>query len=149
MSKFRIDTLDTSSDALLDSCATLIVNAFADHERYNLDRVRSELRCDDPVYYRRFFIAVENSQIIALGGVKAADWASKTHILYLSAVSPEKRGRGIGRALIKARLDWLKTTFKSGRILVSATKTRRFRDLGFRELRNGNIDGKHLMLARF
>jgi GNAT superfamily N-acetyltransferase len=134
---------------LLDSCATLIVNAFADHERYNLDRVRSELRCDDPVYYRRFFIAVENSQIIALGGVKAADWASKTHILYLSAVSPEKRGRGIGRALIKARLDWLKTTFKSGRILVSATKTRRFRDLGFRELRNGNIDGKHLMLARF
>ncbi|HLO62030.1 MAG TPA: hypothetical protein VK165_03610 [Azonexus sp.] len=47
------------------------------------------------------------------------------------------------------RLDWLQASFKSGRILVSATKTRRFRDLGFRELRNGRIDGKHLMLRRF
>jgi predicted N-acetyltransferase YhbS len=149
MAKFRIDTLDTSSDALLDTCAKLIVNAFADPERYNLDRVRRELCCDDPVFYRRFFVAIEDGQIVALGGVKAADWASRTHILYLSAVSPAKRGQGIGRALIKARLDWLQTTFKSGRILVSATKTRRFRDLGFRELRNGNIDGKHLMLRRF
>lgn len=149
MAKFRIDTLDTSSDALLDTCAKLIVNAFADPERYNLDRVRRELCCDDPVFYRRFFVAIEEGQIVALGGVKAADWASRTHILYLSAVSPDKRGQGIGRALIKARLDWLQSTFKSGRILVSATKTRRFRDLGFRELRNGNIDGKHLMLRRF
>lgn len=149
MAKFRIDTLDTSSDALLETCAKLIVNAFADPERYNLDRVRRELCCDDPVFYRRFFVAIEDGQIVALGGVKAADWASRTHILYLSAVSPDKRGQGIGRALIKARLDWLQTTFKSGRILVSATKTRRFRDLGFRELRNGRIDGKHLMLCRF
>lgn len=149
MAKFRIDTLDTSSEILLDRCATLIANTFADPERYNLERIRRELRCDDPVYYRRFFIAVENGQIIALGGVKAADWASRTHILYLSAVAPEKRGQGIGRALIKARLDWLKATFKSGRILVSASKARRFRDLGFRELRNGHIDGKHLMLCRF
>lgn len=149
MGKFRIDTLDSSSEALVDTCAKLIVNAFADPERYNLERVRRELRCDDPVFYRRFFIAVEDGQIVALGGVKAADWASRTHILYLSAVAPEKRGKGIGRALIKARLDWLESSFKSGRVLVSATKTRRFRDLGFRELRNGNIDGKHLMLRRF
>ena len=149
MAKFRIDTLDTSSDALLDTCAKLIVNAFADPERYNLDRVRRELCCDDPLFYRRFFVAIEEGQIVALGGVKAADWASRTHILYLSAVSPAKRGQGIGRALIKARLDWLESTFKSGRILVSATKPRRFRDLGFRELRNGNLDGKHLMLRRF
>lgn len=149
MSKFRIDTLDASSEVLLDACATLIANAFADPERYNPERIRRELHCDDPVFYRRFFIAVENGQTVALGGVKAADWAARTHILYLSAVAPEKRGRGIGRALIKARLDWLKSTFKSGRILVSASKPRRFRDLGFRELRNGCIEGKHLMLCRF
>lgn len=149
MGKFRIDTLDTSSEALLDTSAKLIVNAFADPERYNLDRVRRELCCDDPLFYRRFFIAIEDSEIVAVGGVKAADWASRTHILYLSAVSPAKRGKGIGRALIKARLDWLQSTFKSGRILVSATKARRFRDLGFHELRNGRIDGKHLMLCRF
>ena len=149
MGKFRIDTLDTSSEALLDTSAKLIVNAFADPERYNLDRVRRELCCDDPLFYRRFFIAIEDSEIVAVGGVKAADWASRTHILYLSAVSPAKRGKGIGRALIKARLDWLQSTFKSGRILVSATKARRFHDLGFHELRNGRIDGKHLMLCRF
>lgn len=149
MGKFRIDTLDTSSEALLDTSAKLIVNAFADPERYNLDRVRRELCCDDPLFYRRFFIAIEDSEIVAVGGVKAADWASRTHILYLSAVSPAKRGKGIGRALIKARLDWLQSTFKSGRILVSATKARRFRDLGFHELRNCRIDGKHLMLCRF
>src|SRR5574343_1735957 len=137
MAKFRIDTLDTSSDALLDTCAKLIVNAFADPERYNLDRVRRELCCDDPVFYRRFFVAIEDGQIVALGGVKAADWASRTHILYLSAVAPEKRGKGIGRALIKARLDWLESNFKSGRVLVSATKARRFRDLGFHEIRDG------------
>ena len=149
MAKFRIDTLDTSSEALLDTCAKLIVNAFADPERYNLERVRRELCCADPLFYRRFFIAIEDGEIVGVGGVKAADWASRTHILYLSAVSATKRGKGIGRALIKARLDWLQSTFKSGRILVSATKTRRFRDLGFRELRNGRIDGKHLMLCRF
>lgn len=149
MSRFRIDTLDSSSALLLDECTTLLFNAFADPERYNRERIRQELRCDDPVYYRRFFIAVEKHQIVAVGGVKAADWASRTHILYLSAVAPEKRGHGIGRALIKARLDWLKSNFTSGRVLVSASKSRRFRDLGFRELRHGHIGGKHLMLLRF
>lgn len=149
MAQLRIDTLDSSSPLLLDACVTLIVNAFADPERYGAERVRRELCAEDPVFYRRFFIAIEAGEIIAIGGIKAADWASHTHILYLSAVAPEKRGRGIGRALIKARLDWLESQFKSGRVLVSATKARRFRDLGFREIRDGRIDGKHLMLRHF
>ncbi len=149
MARIRIDTLDPSSPVLLEACVTLIVNAFADPERYHAERVRRELCCDDPVFYRRFFIAMEEGEIFAIGGVKAADWASRTHILYLSAVAPEKRGRGIGRALIKARLDWLEANFKSGRVLVSATKARRFRDLGFHEIRDGRSEGKHLMLRRF
>ncbi|MBS1140248.1 MAG: GCN5-related N-acetyltransferase [Proteobacteria bacterium] len=149
MAKIRIDTLDTSSPLLVDASVTLIVNAFGDPERYGAKRVTQELTTTDPVFYRQFFIAMEAGEVLAVGGVKAADWASKTHILYLSAVAPERRGKGIGRALIKARLEWLEKTFKSGRVLVSATKTRRFRDFGFVEIRNSSLDGRHLLLRRF
>ena len=149
MGKIRIDTLDTSSPALLEASVTLIVNAFADPERHGAERVRRELRGDDPAFYRRFFVATDAGEILAVGGVKAADWASRTHILYLSAVTPERRGKGIGRAMIKARVDWLKERFSSGRILVSAAKTKRFRDLGFVEVRNTVIDGRHLLVLKF
>jgi len=149
MTKLRIDTLDISSPVLVDASVTLIVNAFGDPERYSARRVAQELMASDPVFYRQFFVAMEAGEVLAVGGVKAADWASKTHILYLSAVAPERRGKGIGRALIKARIDWVEETFKSGRILVSATKTRRFRDFGFVEIRNSCLDSRHLLLRRF
>ncbi len=149
MGKIRIDTLDASSPALLEASVTLIFNAFADPERYSPERLAKELRGDDSAFYRRFFVAMEAGEIIAVGGVKAADWASSTHLLFLSAVAPERRGQGIGRALIQARLDWLERTFKSGRILVSTAKVRRFRDFGFSEVRNSAIDGRHLLIRRF
>jgi predicted N-acetyltransferase YhbS len=149
MGKIRFDTLDASSPALLEASVTLIVNAFGDPERYSAERVTRELRGDDSLFYRQFFIATDAGQIVAVGGLKAADWASNTHILYLSAVAPERRGKGIGRALIKARIEWLEQNFPKGRILVSAAKTRRFRDFGFVEIRNSNIDGRHLLLRRF
>lgn len=149
MDKCRIDTLDTTSPVLLEASVTLIVNAFADPERYGVTRVTQELRGHDPAFYRRFFVALDAGEIIAIGGVKAADWASRTHILYLSAVAPERRGKGLGRALIKARIDWLEASFPHGRIIVSSSRAKRFRDFGFSEVRNSTVDGRHLLIRRF
>lgn len=149
MSKLRFDLLEPDSPTLVEACVNLVVKAFANPERYGPERVRRELLTDDPVFYRRFFVAMEAGEVLAVGGVKAADWASRTHILYLSAVAQERRGKGIGRALIKARIDWLEANFKSGRILVSASKTRRFREQGFVEIRHSGIEGKHLLMRRF
>jgi len=149
MAALRIAALDDPSPALLASCATLIVNAFGDPERYSLERIRRELGERDPVFYRRFFVAMEAGEVLGIGGVKAADWASATHILYLSAVARERRGEGIGRALVEARLAWVEASFGEGRVLVSTAKTKRYRELGFVEIRNSRQDGRHLMLRRF
>lgn len=149
MGKLRIDLLDGSSRTLIEACTTLIVNAFGDPERYSVDRVARELYSVDPFFYRRFFVAMEAGEVLGVGGIKAADWASHTHLLYLSAVKPERRGQGIGRALIQARLEWVGKAFGTGRILVSTAKTKRYRDLGFVEIRNSRHGGRHLMIRRF
>lgn len=54
MGKLRIDTLNGSSNVLVEACTTLIVNAFGDPERYNYDRVARELCAVDPFFYRRY-----------------------------------------------------------------------------------------------
>lgn len=149
MAKYRIDTLDTSSPLLVEACVTLLVNAFAKPERYSAQRLHEELQEDSSLFYRQFFVAVAKGEIIGVGGIKAADWASHTHILYLSAVAPEQRGQGIGRALLKARIDWVETKFKSGRILVSSTKAKRFHELGFVDIRKSIVEGRHLMMRCF
>lgn len=149
MTAMRIDTLDPSSRPLVESCTTLIVNAFADPRRYGPERVMRELRSSDPVFYRQFFIALQDGRLVGIGGVKAADWASQTHILHLSAVAQEWRGRGIGKALIKARVEWVEANFKRGRIIVSTAKIGRYRELGFTELRATRVDGRQLMVRRF
>jgi GNAT superfamily N-acetyltransferase len=149
MAKYRIDTLDASSPLLLEACVTLLVNAFAKPERYSTKRLHEELGGDDSVFYRQFFVAVANGNIIGVGGVKAADWASHTHLLYLSAVAPEHRGQGIGKALLTARIEWVEKRFTAGRILVSSAKAKRFHDLGFVDIRKSVIEGRHLMMRRF
>ena len=149
MAKYRIDTLDASSPLLLEACVTLLVNAFAKPERYSAQRLQEELRGDSSVFYRKFFVAVSNGDIIGVGGIKAADWASHTHLLYLSAVATEHRGQGIGRALLKARIEWVEKHFATGRILVSSAKAKRFHELGFVDIRKSVVEGRHLMLRRF
>ncbi|MER2540299.1 MAG: GNAT family N-acetyltransferase [Azonexus sp.] len=149
MAKYRIDTLDATSPLLLEACVTLLVNAFAKPERYSAQRLYEELRGDSSVFYRQFFVAVSNGDIIGVGGIKAADWASHTHLLYLSAVAPEHRGQGIGRALLKARIEWVEKHFAAGRIMVSSAKTKRFHEFGFVDIRKSIVEGRHLMLRRF
>jgi predicted N-acetyltransferase YhbS len=149
MSQVRIDTLDSSSPPLVESCVTLLFNAFASPELYGTARLHEELRNLPPPFYRQFFIASIAGEIVGVGGVKAADWASDTHLLYLSAVAPGHRRQGIGRRLVEARLDWLLSHFKHGRILVSSAKNRRFRELGFRPVAKSGLAGRQLLLRRF
>ncbi len=149
MSGLQIIPVEQLPPALIADCVALLGSAFADPERYSSERIRHELGGGSGIFYRQFFVAIENEQVLGVAGVKAADWASDTHLLYLSAVTPERRGEGIGRALVKARLDWLEASFPSGRILVSSGKPRRFRSFGFQEIPDGSRQGKRLMLRNF
>jgi len=149
MAKVRIDTLDVSSPILVEACVTLLFNAFAKPALYSAQRLSEELRADSALFYRQFFVAIMAGEIIGVGGVKAADWASHTHLLYLSAVVSKHRGKGIGRALLKARIDWVAENFKSGRILVSTPKASRYRELGFIRVPRSGIEGRDLMMLRF
>lgn len=149
MSKLLIRALDCFDNAQLTASIDLVEAAFADPERYDRERIAREMLGNHPVFYRQFFVAIKNGRIVGVGGVKAADWAAKTHLLYLSAVIPERRGQGIGRALLEARIEWVKRRFSSGRILVSSARTRRFKDLGFAEMKGSEINDRHLMLLRF
>lgn len=87
--------------------------------------------------------------MVGVGGIKAADWASDTHILYLSAVAEHARGQGIARSLIAARIAWTMENFPHGRLLVSTARPRRFTRLGFRLMGKQEAGGRRLMLLEF
>ena len=149
MSKLQIRALDIHDLLQLEASIDLVENAFADPDRYGRERIVWEMLAENATFYRQFFIATKGRQIVGVAGVKAADWALKTHLLYLSAVAPEMRGKGIGHALLDTRLEWIKRKFDSGRVLVSTARTKRFRECGFVEIPASEIEGRHLMLYRF
>ena len=149
MSKLLIRALDTHDPAQLESSIDLVEQAFADPERYDRERIAREMLGHHPVFYRQFFVAIKGGRIVGVAGVKAADWAAKTHLLYLSAVTPEMRGQGIGRALVEVRMEWVERQFSSGRMLVSTARTKRFREFGFVEVKGSEINDRHLMMYRF
>ena len=145
MSKLLIRALDTHDMLQLEAAIDLVENAFADPVRYSRERIMREMLVEEPPFYRQFFVAIKDGKVAGVGGVKAADWATKTHLLYLSAVAPEMRGQGIARALLAARIEWLNKRFGSGRVLVSTSRTKRFRELGFVEIRGSKIEDRILM----
>lgn len=149
MSKLLIRALDTHDMLQLEAAIDLVENAFGDPERYGHERIMREMLVEEPPFYRQFFVAIKDGRLAGVGGVKAADWATKTHLLYLSAVVPEMRGQGIARALLAARVEWLRKRFGTGRVLVSTSRTKRFRELGFVEIRGSKIDGRMLMRLHF
>lgn len=116
-------------------------------DRYSTDRLVDELNQRSGWNYRKFFIAFHESRLVGVGGVKAADWASNTHVMYLSVVDSVYRGQGIGNALEKARIEWVRSQFETGRILVSTKHHKRFHKHGFEEI--SVIDGRHLMCLEF
>lgn len=149
MAKTRIESLDVGNAAQVEASIALLVDAFEHGERYDAQRLREELQSASGLFYRQFFVATNDGEVIGFGAVKAADWASHTHLLYLSAVAAKHRGLGIGRALLKARIAWVESNFKFGRILVSSARSKRFQEAGFVPIPRSGIEGRHLMMRRF
>jgi predicted N-acetyltransferase YhbS len=136
-------------DADREAAADVILAAFADPTRYGRERLVEQLAPAAMPFYRRFFVARRQGELVGVGGIKAADWASDTHILYLSAVAEHARGQGIARALIHTRIAWLMENYAHGRLLVSTARTRRFTRLGFRMAGKHDAGGRRLMLLEF
>lgn len=136
-------------DADRDAAADVLLAAFADPDRYSRERLIEQLAPAPMPFYRQFFIARQQDELVGVGGIKAADWASDTHILYLSAVTEHARGQGIARALIATRIAWLMENYEHGRLLVSTARSRRFTRLGFRMAGKHDASGRRLMLLEF
>jgi predicted N-acetyltransferase YhbS len=140
----------TDSEQIIQAVEVLHV-CFSGNERYTVDRLVDELKPDRAPFYRQFFVAslknTHHPSVVGVAGIKSAEWATETHILYLSAVHPEFRNQGIGRALVKARMAWLKSNFNQGRVIVSTSKQDRFKQLGFHVAASRSFNGKVLMMT--
>lgn len=149
MKDFSIGELSWADPAPLQAAQELIFRGFDDPARYARERIGCELTPLAPPHERRFFIARVGDELVGAAGIKSADWASHTFLLYMSVVAPEARGQGIGRALVKARLAWLRQQHGHARVLVSTAKPKRFLGLGFRQLNRRDLDGKSLMFLEY
>lgn len=147
--ELHISPLDPTDPAAREAAARILFTAFADPERYSLARIAEQLQPAPPPFYRHFFICHQHGEVVGVGGIKAADWASDTHILYLSAVTEHARGQGIARTLIATRIAWVMENFPHGRLLVSTARSRRFARLGFRLMGKREAGGRRLMLMEF
>lgn len=149
----QIAVLDAGESEKVIQTVEVLHGCFAGSERYTVSRLNEELKPMIEPMYRHFFVATvqtkKETRVVGVGGVKAADWASNTHILYLSGVHPDYRNIGIGRKLIKARIDWIQSRFEGGRVLVSTPKIERFKQFGFKPATKSCDKGRAIMLMEF
>lgn len=149
----RYALLDPAEAEKVIQAIEVLYRCFSDGDRYTVSRLTEELKQPPTVFYRQFFVAIAgveaDERIVGVGGVKAADWASNTHVLYLSAVHPEFRNRGIGKGLVKVRVDWVREHHDAGRVLVSTAKVDRFKQLGFRSASKACDKGRAIMILEF
>ncbi len=146
---WSISQLNPDNGAHIEQSIALITQSFANNDFYQVERIRHEIATCNPFYQRVFFIATHNEQVIGIGGIRSAEWASKTHILYLSAVHESARQQGIGRALIQERIKWIKSNNDSGRIIVSTAKIKRFKDFGFCVAHKSKLNNKNILIYTF
>lgn len=149
MKTYKIRPLDNSPYDRSEAINLLCSNCPSESDRYEKSRLIEEVSIVETLpFYRRFFGAYDaDDKLIGVGGIKAADWASDTHILYMMAVEQKNRGQGIGSDLEKARLQWVRENFSNGRFLVSTRHKKRFMRWGFASV--SEIDGRHLMVMEF
>lgn len=149
----QVDVLDAAESEKVIQTVEVLHGSFSGSDRYTVKRLTEEVKPAGEPLYRHFFIATVKTKaeerVVGVGGVKAADWASNTHVLYLSAVHPEFRNLGIGRKLVKARVDWLRNQFGNGRVVVSTPKVERFRQFGFRPVTRACDKGRAIMVMEF
>lgn len=149
MKNYTVRPLETTSLALAEAVDLLNANCPAESERYEKERLMIEVSPVDAMpFYKKFFGAYDfDGTLIGVGGIKAADWASDTHILYMMAVDKEHRSKGIGSALEQSRIQWVKEQFTHGRCLVSTKHKKRFERWGFKIV--SEFNERYLMLFEF
>lgn len=149
LSKYIIRPLKHDSPEANEAVELLIRNCPCESGRYGKSRLVAEL-CTvqmTPIYSQFFGAFMNDIGLVGVGGIKATDWASNTHVLFLAAVEKVYRGQGIGTALEDARLEWLKDHYDQGRCLVSTRHEKRFSRRGFKTI--SKLDDKYLMLLDF
>lgn len=144
----NFDIFELNDNEISDVCS-LIIEAFENSQRYSKERVFNEISPTESIFYKKFFVAKIDGKIVGVAGVKATDWASNTHVMYMSAVNKTYRNQGIGRALVEARVKWVINWFNTGRILVSTHKSKRYKSFGFKPIPNCKLDGRQLMVKVF
>lgn len=149
MKTYSIRALESNSSALSEAVNLLSSNCPSESERYDKSRLETEIaQVTSLPFYKKFFGAYDQTNLlIGVGGVKASDWASDTHILYMMAVDKDHRGKGVGSALERARIEWIRSNFPRGRCLVSTKHRKRFERLNFVSI--SEINTRHLMILEF